>query len=76
MTAIKIALKKIHKRKDKRCVYIQLSELYGVEEIIFWKYKKQQKNHLILNQICDILAEHGVLKENEETDKAAKQEYM
>ena len=51
MTAIKVALKEMHKREDKRWVICTLSQS-SMQSI---EYKKE--NHLILNQKYDILAE-------------------
>ena len=48
ITAIKIVLKEIYKREDKRWV------LYTDFQSSMQSIKYNEENHLILNQICDI----------------------
>ena len=51
MTAIKVALKEIPKREDKRCVIYTDCQ----SSMQFIEYNEE--NHQILNQIYDVLAE-------------------
>ena len=81
-TVIKIAMREIRKREDKKWV------IYKDSLNLVLAIDSNRKNHLILNQIYDILAElhkqgkqiflfkvpaHIRIKGNEEADKAAKQ---
>ena len=49
MTIIKIALKQIHKREDKRCI-IYTDFQSSIQSI---EVNKEKENHLMLNQIFD-----------------------
>ena len=82
ITAIKVALKEIHKREDKRLV------IYADSQSSMQSIENNKVNHPMLNQIYDILTElqsldkkinlckvpvHVGVKVNEEADKAAKE---
>ena len=53
MTVVKIALKEIHKREDKRLV------IYTDSQSSMQSIKYNKENYPILNQIYDILGELG-----------------